>query len=281
MLLLGGKEEFLLLAWMTPRVISSAANPIFKKALRLRGRSARQKEEGVFFAEGERAISRALAAGLRAKELFLAEGATKPEGFSEEAPTFLLPEKLFCRLAFRQKPEGSLALFSRPEERGLPTPSAKDFFLLLAGLEKPGNLGAMARTAAATGCAGVLLIEEEARPAPDPFHPNAIHASTGAVFQLPIFTAEEGKLLAWLEKEGVSLFAAAPAGETDFREARWKRPAALAIGAEDCGLPENLLAAAGKEGRLQIPQAAGVVDSLNAAAAAAILLFAGKEEPTL
>jgi TrmH family RNA methyltransferase len=136
-------------------------------------------------------------------------------------------------------------------------------YLAAVGIEKPGNLGAMARTAAAAG-ADALLVADAAS---DPWNPNAIRASTGAVFTLPIVEATLDEVRALPG----DLVATEPTAPTPYTEADLTGPLTIAIGAEDAGLPTSWLDAADR--RVSIPLASTSTDSLNAATAAAILLF--------
>ncbi len=142
--------------------------------------------------------------------------------------------------------------------------------LVAVGTEKPGNLGAMVRTAAAAGFDAVLAADVPGLTV-DPFNPNAVRASTGAVFSLPTVSAPEARVLAYLQRQGVRLLAAAPRAEVNYTDADWTGPLAVVIGPEDRGLSDAWLDAADQ--RLAIPVAGGVVDSLNASAAAAVLLY--------
>src|SRR5690606_36305182 len=131
------------------------------------------------------------------------------------------------------------------------------------GIEKPGNLGAIARSAEAAGADALLVAEARA----DRWNPNAIRASTGAVFTLPVVetTLEEVRGL------DARLVAAVVGASTRYTDADLRLPAAIAVGAEDACLPEPWRAAADLE--VSIPLRGRTVDSLNASAAAAVLLF--------
>ena len=147
------------------------------------------------------------------------------------------------------------------------TAADDELWLVAVAIEKPGNLGAIARSAAGAGATGLLVADAVV----DPFNPNAIFASTGAVFELPIMGESSGVLIGVLESRGCRIIAATPAGGELYTEADLSGPVALVIGPEDTGLGPPWLQAAGS--RIRIDLAAGGVDSLNAAAAAAVCLF--------
>ncbi|MEO1237807.1 MAG: TrmH family RNA methyltransferase, partial [Planctomycetota bacterium] len=150
---------------------------------------------------------------------------------------------------------------------------ADPLVVVLEGVEKPGNLGAMVRTAAAAGCVAVLAVG----PVVDAFSPQAIRNSTGAVFALPtVAVADDAAAIGWLRERGVTIAAALADGGADCYTARWGgagASVAVVVGPEHAGLGEAWREAA--DVKLTIPMAAagGAIDSLNAANAAAVLLF--------
>jgi TrmH family RNA methyltransferase len=239
-------------------VITSVDNPRVKEVVRLR-KARERRRAGTFVVEGPREVERARAAGLTIVATYFAPTLLAwPEG--EE-----VSERVLARMSYRAEPEGVVAVVEAPER---PLPRDGTLYLAAVGIEKPGNLGAMARTAAAAG-ADALLVADAAS---DPWNPNAIRASTGAVFTLPIVEATLDDVCT-LPAELVAADAAAAAPYTD---ADLTRPVAIAIGAEDAGLPASWLDAADR--RVAIPLASDVTDSLNAAAAAAILLFEARRQ---
>ena len=163
-------------------------------------------------------------------------------------------------MAYRAEPEGVIAIVEAPR-RELPRDGT--LYLVSVGIEKPGNLGAMARSAEAAGADALVVAEGQA----DPWNPNAIRASTGAVFRLPVV---EGTLadIAGLDAALVATVVGAPLRYTD---ADLRAPSAIAVGAEDAGLAEPWLRAADLQ--VSIPVLGRSADSLNAAAAAAVVLF--------
>ena len=243
---------------MPPDPIISPANPRVKRVARLRDRRQRERE-GVFVAEGGRDVDRALAAGLRAVEVFATDGRPDATPVSAEA---------IRRMSYRQSPPDVLAVFETPR-RTLDDLPAGELYLVAVGTEKPGNLGAMARTAAAAGCAGVVAAGADV----DWFNPNAIRNSTGAVFSLPCVAATEDEAIGWMRDRGVrscATIAAGPAAPLWDAEVP-PGPLAVVVGPEHQGLPPPWLDAANL--RITVPVAPGPVDSLNAATAAAIVLF--------
>ena len=236
-------------------MITSTDNPRVKELLALR-KSRERRRTGLFIAEGPREVERAREAGLTIHATYVApELLTWHDPHAEEVSA-----RVLAKMAYRAEPEGVLAVVETPR-RTLPTDGT--LYLVAVGIEKPGNLGAMARTADAAGADALVVAEAVA----DPFNPNAIRASAGAVFTLPVVEAT----LAEIQNLHAHLVAATPQASTAHTDADLARPTALVVGAEDRGLPETWLTAA--ETHVAIPLKGRTTDSLNAATAAAILLF--------
>jgi TrmH family RNA methyltransferase len=241
-------------------VITSVDNPRVKDVIRLR-KVRERRRESVFVAEGPREVGRALDAGLVVRSLYLAPELL-PDWEREHpgAHAEHVSGRVLAKMAYRTEPEGVLAVFEMPHHE---LPKNATLVLVAVDVEKPGNLGAMARTADAAGADALLFAGAD----PDPWNPNAIRASTGAVFTLPVVetTLEEVAALP-LRKIAAVVDAATP-----YTSADMKQPTALVVGAEDAGLDARWCEAADMQ--VAIPMHAGTADSLNAATSAAILLF--------
>ena len=234
-------------------LITSPDNPRVKEVLRLR-KSRERRRSGLFIAEGPREVERARAAGLSIEATYFApELLTWDEGEEVSA-------RVLAKMAYRAEPEGVLAIVEIPRRV---IPAGASLVLVAVGIEKPGNLGAMARTADAAGADALLVGDANA----DPWNPNAIRASTGAVFTLPILetTREEVASLA------VRKVAAVLDAHTGHSRLDYTRPTAFIVGAEDTGLDADWRALADEF--VAIPMKGTAADSLNASAAAAVLLF--------
>jgi TrmH family RNA methyltransferase len=234
-------------------VITSVDNARIREALRLR-KSSERRRTGLFLAEGPREVGRAREAGLRIIEIFYAPSLLD---WSDGQP---VSERVLAKLAYRSEPEGVIAVVEAPLEH---LPTVGSLYLVAVGIEKPGNLGAMARTAEAAGADALVVAEALA----DVWNPNTIRASTGAVFSLPVVEAGLDEVTAL----DVELVATAVDAPTRYTDADLTAPVAIAVGAEDEGLPQNWLDAADRT--VSIPVAHGSADSLNAATAAAVVLF--------
>jgi RNA methyltransferase, TrmH family len=234
-------------------LITSPDNPRVKEVLRLR-KSRERRRSGLFIAEGPREVERARAAGLNVHATYFApELLAWDEGEEVSA-------RVLAKMAYRAEPEGVLAIVEIPHRR---VPAAATLILVAVGIEKPGNLGAMARTADAAGADALLVGDATA----DPWNPNAIRASTGAVFTLPIadVTLDEMRTLE-LRK-----FAAVVDAPRRYTDVDLTSPTAFIVGSEDEGLNDAWRAVA--DDHVAIPMRTQTADSLNAATSAGVLLF--------
>lgn len=254
--------------------ISSVQNPQVRRLVALKDRRERERE-GQFVIEGARELARALAGGVALRRLYACPELYSPEAtqVAREAavrqpglPRTGLSRAAFARASHRENPDGLLALadllpLAPPDQ--LP-PDA--LLLVLAGLEKPGNLGALLRTADGVGAAGVLL----AGRGTDPHNPNVVRASQGSLFTQPVFALPDEAALGWLRAGGFRLCAATPEASTLYWDADLRGRVAVVLGAEHDGLPPLWRAAADLQVALPMH---GAADSLNVGTAGALLLY--------
>ena len=237
-------------------MITSVENPRVKEVLRLR-KGRERRRAGLFLAEGRREVERAIAAGLVVRSTYVApELIPDWQGGDEDE----VSARVLARMSYRAEPEGVLAVVEIPDR---PLPDRSTLLLVAVGIEKPGNLGAMARTADAAGADALVVADANV----DPWNPNAIRASTGAVFTLPIVELRRDEIAA-LPHRKIAAVLGASQRHTD---ADYAEPTAFLVGAEDDGLSAEWRAIADAE--VEIPMKGAAADSLNASAAAAVLLF--------
>jgi TrmH family RNA methyltransferase len=176
-------------------------------------------------------------------------------------------EQVFARLAFGQRAEGIVAVAAEPprhlEDLKLPK---NPLVVVLEGVEKPGNIGAVLRSADAAGVSALVL----AAPRTDLFNPNAIRASLGTIFSLPVAAAPADDVLAWLRQQRLQIVAARVEGSAVYTEIDYRPPTALVLGSEALGLSSLW---AGDEVRAVRLPMLGAADSLNVSAAAAVLFY--------
>jgi len=272
-----------------PRItrLTSPDNPRLKRARRLRNQRDR-RQTGLMLAEGRREVTRALHAGLTFEAFFYCPPCLKrhhlapePEllaALPHQTPCFELARPLMEKIAQLRDPQGLLAIVHQPDWRleNLPAVREDSLYLVPVGIEKPGNLGAMVRTAEAAGCDAVLAADTVV----DPFNPHAIRNSTAAVFTLPTIPLDRHALTAFCRERRVRLAAATLQQATPYTQVEMTGPLAIAIGPEDTGLSRAWYQAAEQTRgpRVSIPLRGQTVDSLNAAAAAAVLLFEAQRQ---
>lgn len=257
-----------------PEKISSLQNPRVKQLVKLRDRRPRD-EAGVFLVEGYREIRRALEKQVPIRELYYApewflgenEPALIAQARSAGAHAFELSKEAFAKVAYRERPDGLLAVAPQwkrsLDELVLP---AAPFLLVVEAIEKPGNLGTILRSADAAGCDAVIVCD----PVTDIFNPNVVRASTGVLFSVPLVVDESARVLAWLKEKNVRTVATTPAAEKLYTATDLRGPLAVVMGSEQYGLSDFWLKNADQPVRIPM---AGQADSLNVAMATIITLF--------
>jgi len=257
--------------------ITSLTNPRIKALVKLRQARAR-REANLLVAEGRREVTRATDAGLEPRQWFICPSQFGRTGEAwlaahpkfRRAEGFEVTEPVMAKASYRQHPEGVLATFEPPAwevDAVLDAAGDQAVWLVAAGWEKPGNLGAVARSASAMGAAGIVV----AGGACDPWNPNAIRASTGAVFSLPIVEMSEVDAIRALQDRSIAITVATDEAATPIDRCDLTGRRAIVIGAEDRGVSEALREAA--DAAVSIPMADSLTDSLNASVAAGVALY--------
>lgn len=254
-------------------VITSPSNAQVKRLVALRHRR-RRREEGVSLVEGYPELALALDAGVVPRTLYwcraLVDPSTAPvvDRVSALGTSVVeLGKEAFAKASYREAPDGWLAVVPDPARplSGL-QPGDSPLLLVCEAVEKPGNLGAMVRTAEAAGADAVIA----ASPVADWGNPNVVRASKGTVFAVPVVAAGSGEVLGWLRDHGVAVAVATPDGEYGLSGADLSGPVAVVVGAEHEGVSQTWLDAA--DVTIRIPMF-GRVNSLNVSASAAIVLY--------
>lgn len=253
-------------------MITSTANQRVKDALRLRKRRDRD-EQREFLIEGGREVARAAAAGVELRHVFACAALQRDDarallgGLTTEIIDVSVG--VFERLSAREGPDGILAVAACfNTELGSLVFREPALVLVVVEIEKPGNLGTMLRTAAATG-ASVIVADAVT----DVFNPNVVRSSQGALFSVPLAVATSTDTLKWLHAQQIAIVATTPSAAVPFWQVPMRGPTAVVIGAEDCGLSDNWLSVADHHAVMPMAGAAAGADSLNASASAAIVLF--------
>jgi TrmH family RNA methyltransferase len=257
--------------------ITNPNNPRIKEVVKL-GKAGERQRRGVTVVEGLREVQAALARGVVPVEAFVCRELLSPAArplltrlalFDQARRTWLaeVTPEVFAKLALREDSGGVLLvipfLAHRLDALDPPHPA---FIAVVEGVEKPGNLGAILRTADAAGVHGVIV----AAGATDLHNPNVIRASLGTFFSVPLAEASPGEAIAWLRAHDIAIVAATPATDRHYTDVDLTRPVAIVLGSEAAGLTDAWGTAA--DSLVTIPMF-GQADSLNLAASTAILLY--------
>lgn len=257
--------------------ITSLQNPRVKKAVKLftsRGR----RSQGRIIIFGRRELLRATQAGIELDEVFCKEswheegqGAGEFVGRLKSDGTFVcvLPDEVFAKVSYGDRDEGIVGIAERPAtdlSQIELSPERNSTILVAQAIEKPGNIGAIARTADACGVSAILLSD----PLADFFHPNAIRASTGTLFSQQLAVGSSEQIQIWLAENDFSVFPAMVGGATDLFEVCFNGNCAIVVGNEASGLTE-------KWQRPEFQAVAlpmlGTADSLNVSVTASVMLY--------
>lgn len=256
-----------------PTDITSLQNPRVKYVVKLRDSRHRQRA-GQYLIDGAREIGRALDSGARMAQFFACrELCASPESrdvlarfAASDIETFHCTRPVFEKLAYGDRAEGVLAVGITPETSLDRLALAEGLIGVLVGVEKPGNVGAVMRSADGAGLAALLVVDAGS----DLFNPNCIRASLGTIFNLTVATATSEEALAWLRERQYRIFAARPDAERLYTEVDLTGEAALVLGSEAHGLP---VAWQGTEiTPVRLPMR-GLADSLNVSVTAGILFY--------
>jgi TrmH family RNA methyltransferase len=262
---------------MTIKRISSAHNTLFKQWLALHEKARERKKEGLFLAEGLREVGMALRNGFEVEILLFDESFTSPSLLEDwwaslsldgdHARLVSLDTTLFRKFAYRSAVPNVVAVLKTRYRSVHELPlSACPLLLLVDNVEKPGNLGAMLRTADAAGVDAVLVCDQHT----DIWNPNVIRASLGAAFSVPLACLPAADALTYLKEHQIKVLVTSLHATNSVHDADLKEPLAFVVGTEADGVSAFWQDMASKS--IIIPMH-GQVDSLNVSAAAAVVLF--------
>ncbi len=254
----------------SPRLVQSRQNA-YVKELRSGFARAARTGEGHIAIEGDHLVREAIAAGLTFYAVFIQAGSEALlEGLElpETVEIIALPPDIFESAVRTETPQGIAALVEPPNFSLDQILSAGRAALLVvsAGLQDPGNLGTLIRSAEAFGATGFVLLPGTV----SPFNQKTLRASSGSVFRLPCVSAQGAELFAALAGHRITTIAAVASGGEPLTSHDLTRPSAIILGNEGNGIPEEVLALAAKHVTIPTP---GPVESLNAAIAGSVLLY--------
>lgn len=255
--------------------ITSVQNDRVKNVVRLQRQSSARRAAGLFCIEYDRDLQRALDHGYAIRELYHCPAVGPLPNRIPPDQVIEVNESVLAKLAYRENPEGFVAVLEAQSATLDDLPDQRSpLFIICSGVEKPGNLGAVLRSADAAGASAVFIDS----PDYDLFNPNCIRASTGAVFALPIVRTDRDALRDWLAEHDITTIAATPDAKLTYLAMNLRSATAFVVGAETEGLDDFWLDAADLS--VSIPMNGRAVDSLNVSITAAVLLFEAMRQRT-
>lgn len=257
-------------------IITSVQNPKIKSLISLEKPRERRKQ-CLFVIEGTKEISLAIKAGYKIGNIFFCEQIISREQLGNLADDRLVipvSKEVFDKIAVRENSGGAIAV---AEMKTNPLQDIKlsgiPLILIVESVEKPGNLGAILRTADAAGVDAVFSCD----PQTDFYNPNVIRSSVGCVFTQPIASASSEETIAWLRKNGIKIFCAYLDSSKPYYQIDFKQPSAIVMGTESTGLSD--LWVRSSDANIIIPMF-GKIDSMNVSASAAVIVFEAVRQRT-
>lgn len=252
---------------MVENDISSIQNPKIKLLTALQKKSAERRSRGVFVVEGQRELQHCVEAGFEVESLFVCKELFTGDFDVKNAAVYMVSPKVYEHIAYRGSTEGVVAVV-KCRERSLDDLELGEtpLIIVLESVEKPGNLGAVLRSADAAKADAVIVCD----PLTDLYNPNLIRASIGAVFTVPVVACDSSACIDFLKSKNIQILTAQLQDSSLYYETDMRRGIAIVMGTESTGLTQQWRLAA--DAHIRIPML-GRLDSLNVSVSAAILLF--------
>jgi len=253
-------------------IITSASNPKIKKLIALQQKSSERRESGLFVVEGTRELGHCIDAGYEVDTVFCCPEicpATELPGYVslKTSKIFEVSPEVYAKVAYREGTEGIIAeVKTRSKTLNDIDFKSNPLVIVLESVEKPGNLGAVLRSADAAGADAVIICD----PLTDIFNPNLIRASLGGIFTVPCVACTSEEAIAYLKKNGIRIFTAQLQDSNWYYDTDMTGGTAIVIGTESTGLTDIWREAADEH--IRIPML-GALDSLNASVASAHQMF--------
>jgi len=256
--------------------ILSIQNPFIKSLVLLQEKSKARKQTNTFLIEGQREISLAIKGGFEIETiLFVPELISESQisKLTSQPKTLIeISKEVYQKLAYRDTTEGILAVAkTKPNQLSDLKLSKNPLILVAEAPEKPGNIGALLRTADAANLDAVII----ANPKSDLYNPNIVRSSVGCLFTKQIATGTTSEIIAFLKTQKINIYCATLQNATSYLTQDFSEATALVVGTEATGLTEEWRTAAKQN--IIIPME-GEIDSMNVSVAAAILLFEAKRQ---
>ncbi len=257
--------------------LSSRKNPKILNLIQLQKHAERRKQN-LFLIEGLKEIEKAVDAGYSFRQVFFLEEILSfprlSALFKGNIPeqTYTVSGEVFAKIAYRESTGGVIAV-AEPKLHSLAhcSPGKDPLVLVIDGIEKPGNMGAIFRSADAAGIDLVILTD----PATDLYNPNTVRASLGCIFSVQSAVTSAEEAIGWLKKRGITIYCSSLQASVPYYTRDYRKGSALVMGAEATGLSETWINHS--TANIIIPMA-GAADSMNVSTAAAVLLFEARKQ---
>ncbi|GJH39933.1 rRNA methyltransferase [Capnocytophaga sp. HP1101] len=260
--------------------ITSTQNPLIKKIALLSDKSRERKKQGLCVVEGAREIRLALQGSytietlLYQSDIFTQVQLQELLSYTSQKITpIAISKEVYEKITYRSSTEGVIALVQTKAHTLdiLAFKTERPLLLVAEAPEKPGNIGALLRTADAAAIDAVII----ANPKTDLYNPNIIRSSVGCVFTVPIATGTTEEVIQFLKEKHINTYCAALSASKSYYEASFEEASAIVVGTEDQGLTQEWLTHSTQN--IIIPME-GVIDSMNVSVAAAVLIFEAKRQ---
>lgn len=249
------------------RRITSVQNPRVKAVVALQQKSSERRRTGLFVVEGRREMEHCVEVGMELKEVFVCKEMGEWKSDDMTAIRTEVTKEVYEKMAYRGGTEGVVAVVKSQERRLHELElSENPLIVVVERVEKPGNLGAILRSADAAGADAVVVCDALT----DLYNPNLIRSSIGAIFTVPCVVCESKECIAFLKEHGIQILTAQLQDSRLYYDTEMKRGTAIVMGTESTGLTEVWRQAA--DAHIRIPML-GQLDSLNVSVSAAVLLF--------
>lgn len=254
--------------------ITSLQNERVKYIVRLREDRRQRRQDGLMLVEGHDEIRLALSAGHKAQTVFSAPELVTRSMAETDVEHVTVSRAVFEKMSYRENPDGWLAVFPIPAA-SLDALMLRDppLVIVAESVEKPGNLGAILRTADAARVDALLVCDARV----DVWNPNVVRASRGALFSVSVVECDNASALEWLKARAIRVLAATPSAENIYSRVDLREPVAVAVGTEDEGLSDFWMSNA--DVRVKIPMS-GQVNSLNVSVSTALIVYEAVRQRT-
>lgn len=258
---------------MSNEIITSNQNPKIKFLNKLYAKASFRKEQGLFVVEGEREVSRAIESGYILDSIFHCPEVSHSKNLEiqrarsiDSSKIFLVSKSVYENLAYRELSGGIIGLFrvQNSSLEGLKLPK-NPLIIVVENVEKPGNLGAIFRTADAAKVDAIIVCD----PKTDIYNPNVVRASVGCLFSVPFAIGTSEEVMSWLKGSGITAYGAALTAQQVYTDVDYKSPSAIIVGSEADGLSDYWLKNAKQ---IKIPML-GIADSLNVSVSTAVIVY--------